>query len=76
MPRRISAIEHEYAGARLKQGDAFECEENDLRFMLASGRIVPEKGEAGYVEERLEQTYDTRDMVAKRRVGRPRTRAA
>lgn len=51
MPQRISASSHEYAGRQLAKGDPFECEAAHVTLLLALGRIVPEKGEPGYVEQ-------------------------
>lgn len=71
MPRsveRVSAVEHEYAGRRLKVGEAFQCDAIDVELLLALGRIKPERGERGYVEPEP-QTYTTRAMTARRTKG-------
>lgn len=77
MPERVSKVEHEYAGRRLKVGERFDCEPQHVAMMLAIGRVEPEEGEPGYVGRDLQAggptNYMTRDLQAAppRRRGRP-----
>lgn len=73
MPRRISAVDHKYAGRQLKKGEPFECDARDLKIMLALGRIVPEEAapaQAAAAPSAIgpaptrTQEYATRDMTA------------
>lgn len=60
---RTATVQQEYAQRQIVPGQRFDVEDQDVAALLALGRIKPEKGESGYVE----QTYLTRDMKQRRK---------
>jgi hypothetical protein len=46
---RISKVEQRYAARTVGVGEPFDVHPNDVRVLLALGRIVPIRGEDGYV---------------------------
>lgn len=59
MPQKTCTRGFEYAGRALKEGDAFECDENDVRLLTDLGWIRD--------AERSETGYETRAMRARGR---------
>jgi hypothetical protein len=68
MPQRICKTPFEYAKRKLRPGERFDCEANDVRLLFHLGWIEPEPGERGYVPRDLTaaapHTYQTRDLLA------------
>lgn len=50
MSKRVAKIEQRYAARTVTVGESFDVHPNDVRVLLALGRIEPIQGEDGYVE--------------------------